>query len=68
MGHSGGKGNRGGDDTNVPPLGKIIRSQDGSGNKLDHPEYGKAGSELQRLTHAAYADGKSSMIYRGNPR
>lgn len=47
---------------------KINRAQDGSGNNLDNPDYGKAGSELQRLTPAAYADGKSSMIYRGNPR
>jgi hypothetical protein len=33
------------------------RSFDGSGNNLDHPEWGSAGTPLRRLAAADYADG-----------
>lgn len=37
-----------------------LRSQDGSGNNLAHPEWGRAGSGLLRRTAVAYEDGADS--------
>lgn len=46
------------------------RTIDGSGNNLDHPEWGKAGNPLRRAAPAAYADGVAapSGSSRPNPR
>jgi hypothetical protein len=38
---------------------QIVRTIDGSGNNVQNPEWGRAGSELLRLTTVDYADGVS---------
>lgn len=52
----------------VPPLGKIARSFDGSGNNQRDTSLGKSQSEMPRLFPATYADDQAKMIDRGNPR
>lgn len=46
------------------------RSIDGSGNNLENPDWGKAGTPLRRVTRVAYEDGLSSPAgqNRPNPR
>ncbi len=48
------------------------RTFDGRGNNLNHPDWGQAGTPLQRLAPTAYADGINSLAKRGkhnpNPR
>lgn len=43
------------DPTSMPP-----RSIDGSDNNLDHPDWGKAGESLLRMSKVAYGDGMKS--------
>ncbi|GAB5389207.1 MAG: hypothetical protein Alpg2KO_21750 [Alphaproteobacteria bacterium] len=47
-----------------------FREIDGSGNNLDNPDMGSAGTNLGRLTDAAYSDGVSapSLADSANPR
>ena len=47
-----------GDDLNL--FLRLFYSIDGSGNNLQHPEWGKAGEELLRITTVDYADGIST--------
>jgi len=48
------------------------RTFDGLGNNLDHPEWGRAGSDLLRFAPNAYTDGIKELAKRGkhnpNPR
>src|SRR5688572_9768215 len=44
-----------------------IRSQDGSGNNLAHPEWGRAGSELRRRTAVGYENGTDSPAGADRP-
>lgn len=52
----------------VPPLGKVTRSFDESGNNKRDPSWGKSQTEMPRLFPATYADDQSKMVDRGNPR
>ncbi len=54
----------------VIPAYAEYRSIDGSGNNLEHPEWGARGSMQQRLTPVAYADGINTPAApdRENPR
>jgi hypothetical protein len=49
-----------------------FRSIDGSGNNLEHPDWGAAGTALLRMMPASYMDGKGEMMVevsdRANPR
>jgi hypothetical protein len=54
----------------LPATALQFRSIDGSGNNLIHPDWGKAGSELLRLSDPAYDDGYDSpraTAVSGNP-
>lgn len=44
-----------------------IRSQDGSGNNLAHPEWGQAGEAFRRRTAVAYEDGTNSPAGADRP-
>jgi len=41
----------------APIFGQQNRTVDGSGNNLDNPEWGMAGTELRRYTEASYSNG-----------
>ena len=50
-------------------LSATYRSIDGTGNNLDNPDWGSAGTQLLRNTTNAYADGISAPVEgRPNPR
>src|SRR3954463_5570772 len=51
----------------VTPTGSGVRSIDGTGNNLAHPTWGAAGTDLIRLSPAAYADGVSSPSLPTDP-
>ena len=42
-------------------LPRDIRSYDGSGNNIDHPDWGASFSRLKRIADADYADGVASL-------
>jgi hypothetical protein len=44
-----------------------VRSYDGTGNNLAHPDWGSTGEQLLRLAAAAYGDGVSSMAGDSRP-
>jgi hypothetical protein len=44
-----------------------FRSIDGTGNNLDHPDWGSAGTDLLRIAPAAYADGVSAPAGADRP-
>jgi peroxidase len=44
-----------------------VRTQDGSGNNLAHPAWGRAGTEFRRRTAVAYEDGAGSPAGAGRP-
>jgi len=48
------------------PVG--VRALDGSGNNLRHPDWGKAGTQYQRVAPATYADGIGRMVSGPSPR
>jgi hypothetical protein len=48
-------------------LPEEFRAIDGSGNNLEHPDWGSAGVGLLRLTWAAYADGVAMPAGEGRP-
>src|SRR5437763_621290 len=49
------------------PAATGVRSADGSGNNLDHPDWGATGQTLLRLAAAAYGDGVSSPSGSSRP-
>jgi hypothetical protein len=53
------------EDRAVPDAG--VRSIDGSGNNLAHPDWGKAGTDFIRVAPAAYADGVSAPAGASRP-
>ena len=44
-----------------------VRSYDGSGNNLQHPDWGSAGATLVRMARAEYADGASAPAGSSRP-
>ena len=44
-----------------------VRSIDGTGNNLDHPDWGSAGEALLRLSPAEYEDGLSTLAGQDRP-
>ena len=44
-----------------------VRSIDGTGNNLAHPDWGSAGVDLLRIAPAAYADGVSTPAGADRP-
>lgn len=52
------------EDRRVP---STFRSYDGSGNNLAHPDWGTAGSQLVRISPAAYGDGISTPAGAARP-
>jgi Animal haem peroxidase len=46
----------------------VVRTLDGSGNNLRHPDWGKAGTQYLRVASANYADGMGSMVSGPSPR
>lgn len=50
--------------------GREVRSMDGSGNNLQHPEWGRTFTQFSRMTFADYADGVAAMAgpLRKSPR
>ena len=62
---------RGNGDNEAPITPEVlteIRSLDGSGNNVNNPEWGQAGTEYVRTAPANYADGVSSMVEGPDPR
>jgi peroxidase len=49
-------------------LGFEVQSLDGTGNNVNHPEWGKAGTNYPRLLPARYADGHSAVVDGPNAR
>lgn len=51
-------------------IGQMNRSYDGTGNNLQHPEWGAKGTNQLRVTEASYSDGVSEPagLNRPNPR
>ena len=45
-----------------------VAALDGSGNNLQHPEWGRAGRMYSRAAHADYADGLGAMVDGPPPR
>src|ERR1700757_2932969 len=45
-----------------------VRTLDGSGNSLRHPDWGKAGTPYSRVAPAGYADGIGRMVAGPSPR
>ena len=45
-----------------------VRTLDGSGNNLDHPAWGQAGTEYSRAAAANYGDGIGTMVSGPSPR
>src|SRR5947209_2771319 len=52
----------------APPRTLAIRSLDGSGNNLHHPNWGAAGVPYLRVAAANYADGVSKLVDGPNAR
>jgi hypothetical protein len=46
----------------------LVRTLDGSGNNLGHPDWGKAGTPYARVGPANYADGIGAMVAGPQPR
>jgi hypothetical protein len=45
-----------------------LRTLDGSGNNLRHPDWGKAGTQYSRVAAATYANGIGTMVTGPSPR
>ena len=46
----------------------VVRALDGSGNNLQHPDWGKAGTQYLRVAPANYADGIGKLVSGPSPR
>src|SRR4051812_20058634 len=51
-----------------PTLTFEVRSLDGTGNNLAHPDWGSVDTLYRRVAPATYADGVSAMVSGPDPR